>query len=337
MTAYRLDDTARLCAHLMARAALYAAVQDGEEAHWLAVQEPIALRNPPLRPIFSPKQFFFAEREPLFRFDGRRFVSCVPEAPPQVLFGVTACDLVAIAYQDRFFADDAHYQRRRAATLLVGVDCGMPCSPHAFCHAMDTGPSVRASTADLIVFLEAGSESSILIAETRRGQSAIEGLQLSAPPATWQARRRAAAAQTRERLGDAAHVAAGVARLNRGEVSAGTWEELGLRCVACSGCTTVCPTCSCFTTRDERDPASADVERTRLWDSCLLEGFQREASGHHPAASRGQRVERFYYHKLSDDFRSDFGRHGCVGCGRCDTVCPGVIGAQSVLRRIAQS
>jgi formate hydrogenlyase subunit 6/NADH:ubiquinone oxidoreductase subunit I len=69
----------------------------------------------------------------------------------------------------------------------------------------------------------------------------------------------------------------------------------------------------------------------RYWDSCLLEGFQREASGHHPAPHAGDRVRRFWYHKLSDDFAVDFGRAGCVGCGRCDVTCPGSIGALRVL------
>src|SRR5690606_40178606 len=65
--------------------------------------------------LFSAKSFFFAERELLFRFDGGQFYSALPEAVPQVLFGVHACDLVAVAYQDRFFAADPHYQARRQA------------------------------------------------------------------------------------------------------------------------------------------------------------------------------------------------------------------------------
>ena len=45
-------------------------------------------------------------------------------------------------------------------------------------------------------------------------------------------------------------------------------------------------------------------ERVRYWDSCLLEGFQREASGHHPAPHPGDRVRRFWYHKLSRRLRA---------------------------------
>jgi hypothetical protein len=72
-------------------------------------------------------------------------------------------------------------------------------------------------------------------------------------------------------------------------------------------------------------------ERARCWDSCLFEGFQREASGHHPAPRPGDRVRRFWHHKFSDDFSIRFGRPGCVGCGRCDITCTGSIGALKVL------
>jgi len=344
MKAYSLDDTAVLCAHLMRTRTLYApcaAVTDEAEAgdaHWLKLAQPVALSSPPLRPMFSPKQFFFAERETLFVFDGRRFVETVPTCPAQVLFGLVACDLSAIAYQDQFFAADPHYQQRRAATLLVGIDCRVPCAG-AFCHVMDTGPTVRVGTADLVLHPEMSSGRCILIAQTAAGEAALVGLLLEPAPSAWDARRRIGEAQAREACEDAAHIMAGAARLNAGDVSAETWEQIGLACVSCTGCTTVCPTCSCFTTRDERIPATqpSSMSRVRLWDSCLLDSFQREASGHNPSASAGQRVERFWYHKFSDDFRGEFGRVGCVGCGRCDTVCPSVIGAHSVMRRLAAS
>jgi formate hydrogenlyase subunit 6/NADH:ubiquinone oxidoreductase subunit I len=107
------------------------------------------------------------------------------------------------------------------------------------------------------------------------------------------------------------------------------WQALGPACLACTGCTSVCPTCSCFTVVDERHGEGG--ARARVWDSCLLEGFQREASGHSPAPRAGDRVRRFWHHKLSREFAGSDGRIGCVGCGRCDVTCPGSIGALRVL------
>ena len=137
-------------------------------------------------------------------------------------------------------------------------------------------------------------------------------------------------------------IAAGIARINGQAGAPGVprsggapvpqlpeWHALGPSCLACTGCTSLCPTCSCYAVVDEGGTDRG--ERVRYWDSCLLEGFQREASGHHPAPHPGDRVSRFWYHKLSDDFVPEFGRYGCVGCGRCDITCPGSIGALRVL------
>jgi ferredoxin len=132
-------------------------------------------------------------------------------------------------------------------------------------------------------------------------------------------------------------VAAAIARIDAGAGAApivdGEWQALGRACFACTGCTAVCPTCSCFTIVDEPDGAGGG-ERARHWDSCLLEGFQREASGHHPAPRAGDRVRRFWQHKLSREFVAALGRRGCVGCGRCDPTCLGEIGALGVLRAL---
>ncbi|MEW6270020.1 MAG: 4Fe-4S dicluster domain-containing protein [Thermodesulfobacteriota bacterium] len=68
-----------------------------------------------------------------------------------------------------------------------------------------------------------------------------------------------------------------------------------------------------------------------------LEGFQREASGHHPAPRAGDRVRRFWTHKLGAELAREAGRLGCVGCGRCDVTCPGSIGAHRVLGALGRA
>jgi formate hydrogenlyase subunit 6/NADH:ubiquinone oxidoreductase subunit I len=280
-------------------------------------------------PLAGVKRFFFPPREVLARWQDDRIDSAEPEVTPFALFGLRACDLTAIAYQDRFFADDAWYRRRRSAALLIGLDCPTACAS-GFCASMDAGPFPHAGSYDLNVTpLEDGRI--VLEVATLAGRAALEGARLDTP--TVDARARAARGHAR------AHALAtfptrpfirrAIGRLNAGDIGDAEWRALGPACFACTGCTSLCPTCSCFTVVDE--PRDRGGERARIWDSCLLEGFQREGSGHHPAPRAADRVRRFWYHKLSSDFGS---RPGCVGCGRCDVTCPGGIGALRVLEAL---
>lgn len=332
---HRLGDAKRLCAHLLRSRAVYAPQLVDGEARYARIEAAIDLPERALRPLFSPKQAFFAERETLYRFERGRFVTALPEVSAQALFGVAPCDLAAIAYQDRFFAADAHYRRRREATLIVAADCTRACDG-GFCHVMQTGPDARPGIADLVLHREDGSW--LLVVESEAGAAALHGLDLAGTDADAGeagAVRARSAARVRAELVDAAPLARGLALARNHAVPDARWDAIGLQCVACTGCTTVCPTCSCFAPRDVPGPdGGGDLHRERVWDSCLLGGFAREASGHHPAPSPGQRVQRFFDHKLAAEYVSPEGISGCVGCGRCDVVCPGSIGMRAVLARV---
>lgn len=336
MTAYLLNNISSLLSHLGKKEQLFAPQHSGDDLHWLlldATSEP-ALDDKPLLPLSAPKSFFFAERETLFKFDGRNFIETLPEIKPQALIGVRGCDLCAIRYQDQFFAQDPYYQARRNATLLVGLDCIEPCDG-GFCPTVDAGPFVREDLADLILQHRNGNW--LLIAASDKGKTSIAGLSLQPAPDDWQSKRREQEHSVTTRFPDAAHLDHGIQQINSGTVSAETWAAMGLQCLSCSGCTSLCPSCSCFATFEHPTEDTTDgFERERCWDSCLYEAFQREASGHNPSVQAGARVERFWFHKFSDDYVADFGRYGCVGCGRCERICPGVIGVHSVMKRISQ-
>lgn len=111
------------------------------------------------------------------------------------------------------------------------------------------------------------------------------------------------------------------------------WKEIADRCISCTACNIACPTCTCFDMCDhERDTA---IERSRLWDSCQLDGFMREASGHNPMGIESLRTRRRIHHKLAADFER-WGHVTCFLCGRCDDVCPTNIGIKSVNREIVK-
>lgn len=337
MNVFELPAPELLRAHLARSRRVYEPRSDSTgTVHWLEAGTGFEARFDPATPLaqYSPKQFFFAEREALHRFDGREYTEILPETGPQALFGVRACDLTAIAYQDRFFRDDPHYQARRRAMLLVGIDCLKPCE-RGFCPTVDAGPFVREGTADLVLHQSGPSGRWLIYAQSEAGQNALEGLSLIPATGDPVADRSAAEQPVIAAFPDASHVSQGVRLLNEGKIRPETWDQLGIQCFACSGCTSLCPTCSCFATY-ERPLPDGGQETQRCWDSCLYEGFQKEASGHHPQPTAGQRVFRYWYHKFSDDYLPEFGRHGCVGCGRCEQTCLGVIGVHSIMKRIVQ-
>jgi ferredoxin len=338
MHAYKLDQPQRLRAHLALHRSLYEVRPDGQGGqHWQQVssQDPHAFAPAQQPPAFSAKRFFFAERELLFRFDGGQFYSALPQVVPQVLFGLQACDLQAVAYQDRFFAEDAHYQARRQATLLVGVDCLHSCST-GFCSTLGSGPVVQQQTADLILLPRQDAAEWLLLVASEAGRQALLGFRLPlADDASWQAERARNEVQVTQEQGAQEDIVEGIARLNLDVIDPHIWDELGLHCLGCSDCTSVCPTCSCFTPQDQPSD-HAGIQRERIWASCLHQGFQQEASGHNPSATAGQRVQRFWSHKFGEAFKTRFEAYGCVGCGRCDLVCPGGLGVHGVMQRVVR-
>ena len=100
------------------------------------------------------------------------------------------------------------------------------------------------------------------------------------------------------------------------------WDEYDTRCIACGRCNFSCPTCTCFTMQDifYTDNGKAG-ERRRVWASCMVDKFTDVAGGVSYRNKHGARMRFKVLHKVVD-YRQRFGYHMCVGCGRCDDVCP---------------
>ncbi|PKH06181.1 4Fe-4S dicluster domain-containing protein [Moritella sp. Urea-trap-13] len=333
---YLIDNLCILQHHLAEHYQFNQVIKDSnQQCYWQQIDNGATAPLLTDKPLSSPKAFFFAERENLLIFDGQCFRETLPTPAPFVLFGVQSCDLTAISYQDQFFKDDPYYQARRNQCLLVGVDCIHPCE-NGFCPTVDAGPGVRINTADLILH-PLPDDNWFLLATTDKGKEALLGLELGLELAYghYMAQREASLQQCESEFPSDVHITAGIKQLNSNTITATFWDTVAIQCLACSGCTSLCPTCSCYSTRDIE--TAGKVTQQRFWDSCLYEGFQREASFNNPSVNAGARVQRFWNHKFSDAFVSEFGRYGCVGCGRCEQTCPGVIGVHSIMKRIEKN
>lgn len=339
MTNYLIDSPITLAKHIGQGRDLWQLKEnDSGESGWQqsAPETFSALRSPDA--MESAKQFFFAPRENIFQFDGNQFRESLPAPAPFALVGISSCDLTAIAYQDRFFRDDPHYQARRQQALLVGYECLSPCA-QGFCPSVDAGPGTRAGSADLSLH-QLQEDQWLLRVLSDTGKKALEGLVLEKAGNSAHTQRDRQLQACIDAFPDDSHIHAGIEAINSNSVAQETWDAAGIQCLSCSGCTTLCPTCSCYGTADHT--TGDTVIRERFWDSCLYDGFQREASHNNPAGAAGDRVRRFWYHKFSREFFQATGspdavdRYGCVGCGRCEITCPGVIGVHSMMKKITE-
>ena len=103
---------------------------------------------------------------------------------------------------------------------------------------------------------------------------------------------------------------------------ASMWEQYNKRCINCGRCNFVCPTCTCFTMQDLYYTENAKVgERRRVWASCMVDGFADVAGGGSYRKKNGERMRFKVLHKVLD-YKQRNGYHMCVGCGRCDDICP---------------
>jgi formate hydrogenlyase subunit 6/NADH:ubiquinone oxidoreductase subunit I len=271
------------------------------------------------RHLFPPHQRLWrAVREA----DGFRVEADAAEPPRHAFFGVRACELAAIAVQDRVFDNgefaDHGYNARRERALLVAVDCNRP-GGTCFCASMDTGPAARDGF-DLCLteLLDAAGHRFLVRAASARGEAILAALPTRPAgdgelQAAARLRDRAAADMGRHMHPNAAAILARNPEHPR-------WLDVAERCLGCANCTLVCPTCFCSTVQDETALDGDEAWRTRQWDSC----FSLDFSYIHGGPVRREAAARYRHwitHKLST-WHQQFGGSGCVGCGRCITWCP---------------
>jgi ferredoxin len=98
------------------------------------------------------------------------------------------------------------------------------------------------------------------------------------------------------------------------------WDNVAARCLGCTNCTLVCPTCFCSRVDDVTDLSGENAQRVRRWDSCFNPEFGAVHGGNFRPSIRG-RYRQWLTHKFASWY-DQFGSSGCVGCGRCITWCP---------------
>jgi len=253
--------------------------------------------------------------------DGWEFQTPRPDDVRFAFLGVRACEIAAIEVQDRTFLHgpyvDPIYAQRRKNALLIAVNCTQAAST-CFCTSMNTGPRCH-SGFDLALTEIAGGFTVEVGSDA--GRKLLDRLTTTAADQTQQD---AAAAARQQAVDEVARNkgmdTTDIRDLLLGNLEHARWDDVASRCLSCTNCTMVCPTCFCASVDEVTDLREEHVERRRQWDSCFNVDFSYMNGGVIRNDTRS-RYRQWLTHKLAS-WHDQFGVSGCVGCGRCITWCP---------------
>lgn len=269
--------------------------------------------SPGSLPLIPLKKVVFPPHDLLWTLTGNECREPAPPSVPMALVGIAPCDLYALAYLDRVFADDPLYQSRRQGLLLVGSSCRP--TDECFCPPRNEPPPFD-------LFLAADR----LWAGSARGEGHLAALQAElAPPCDLPL--------PVEITDGRQPVPEDLEALFAGSAGLPLWQEVGERCVSCGACSAVCPTCYCYEMVDEALP-DGRVNRRREWDNCFFRNHGLVAGGQNFRPSRAERLRFRFEHKMLG-FGALRGISSCVGCGRCARACPVDIDISAVLAALA--
>ncbi|MEN6601835.1 MAG: 4Fe-4S dicluster domain-containing protein [Bryobacteraceae bacterium] len=246
-----------------------------------------------------------------------------PPASPRAFLGVRACELAAIARQDRILLEDRYvdsiYRQRRENAFLIAVHC-TDSAPTCFCASMETGPKAE-SGFDIALAEIVEPDRHVFLAEagTARGGEVLAEVEHTRSNAETRAKVQRAVAQASSKQSRRIDTA-GLREALYDAFDSPRWEKVAARCLACANCTMVCPTCFCITVEDSGDVSGHRADRRRKWDSCFSQTFSYIHGGSVRLSAKS-RYRQWLTHKLAA-WIVQFGAPGCVGCGRCITWCP---------------
>jgi len=290
----------------------------------------------------SWKKYLFSSKLRLWQAEHQNqeitITPTTPDSTKRAFIGVRSCDLHAIAIQDKVFLEspqvDPHYQARRSNIFIVAVNCtkaGGTC----FCVSMETGP--KATKGFDLALTEIQTEKSHYFVVEVGSEAGAEVLSQIPHTSVNQQQEKLAeevVARTAQQMGRTLNTE-GIKELLYNNLEHPRWDNVAARCLTCTNCTMVCPTCFCSTVEDTTDLTGKQSERWRVWDSCFTMDFSY-LHGHSVRSSNKSRYRQWMTHKLAT-WIDQFGTSGCVGCGRCITWCPVAIDITEEVKAIRET
>ena len=267
---------------------------------------------------YSFKEILLAINETLFYFTEDQ--TTIPQGPQKdILIFLRACDIHAVKRLDEIYlkngVEDFYYARIRERVKFILMGCQHTCDS-GFCVSMGTN---KADTYD--AYIKVSEDTVFMDIKLEELVVDVDAEQTNVTPDY--------VTENKEKVTLPKN-------LSNESFQKEIWKEYGDRCIACGRCNFVCPTCTCFTMQDIFYKDNAKVgERRRVWASCQIDGYTEMAGGHGFRKTQGERMRFKVMHKIYD-YEKRFGYPMCVGCGRCDDVCPEYISYSNCVNRLAK-
>jgi ferredoxin len=286
---------------------------------------------------WSPKEFLFPRTEPLYTYELRANGPKLHDPPlpeqEQVVVGVRCCDAAGLVRLDDVFlkgkVEDPLYARRRALTTIVAFACA-EMEPECFCTAVGGSP-MGTEGVDLLV-IPFGADW-LVRSVTEKGGALAQQAWKKASREAWSLAEEQGQRVAQEIAGTP--VAKEWAAALEQNFDSPVWKDVAGRCLSCSICAYVCPSCSCFDVHHEGNPWGG--REIRCWDACTYALFTHHASGHNPRGGPDARYRQRALHKFSYLAPGEDDVIRCVGCGRCIALCPAGIDIHDAVRRVVAS
>jgi sulfite reductase subunit B len=288
--------------------------------------------------ILPPKKYFLPQYEKLFDYNlGKTFdLVKVNTQKPLILVGVHPYDIIALQQTDMFYLDsqkDDFYKKRRENAIIIGVDM-QQVSKRSFAESMNT--HITDSGFDLLL-TNLGDNYAITIG-TEKGKKLLQTYTKTTEATNKdfekldKVQKNISSKFTKKlKVLKEEWSALLVANYNHP-----IWDKKSQKCMECSSCTMVCPTCFCYDVKEDVSLNLKKGSRVRTWDGCLLRDFTLLGSGEIFREEISKRYQHRFYRK-GNYLPERYGFVACVGCGRCGIAClPDIADPCNLMNDISQ-
>ncbi|MEW6039896.1 MAG: 4Fe-4S dicluster domain-containing protein [Elusimicrobiota bacterium] len=253
-----------------------------------------------------------------------------PAPKRTIILGVKSCDMRAKNILDAFFLEhvqqDDFYGVNNLNTLIFTSDCPEP-GKNCFCSLVGGKPYIE-SPADLrpgttfdLNFSPAG-DGFVVESGSGNGEKVIRQTQAFFKEASSEqisqievSRKKALSLMEVLNRKFLSMKQSNLQKLAKDKFHSDWWKKASEKCVQCTGCNMICPSCYCFLLSETLQG------KERYWDACHFTAYARMAGGASPRPKVYERFRNRYQCKFN--FRmQNYGQYACSGCGRCIEVSP---------------